>query len=1287
MKIGIALMAGFFSTSSLVLAADLPVLADGGAAANVAIQEAEKRMDIASTAAHNVLRWQDFSIGEKHTVAFDNKDYLNLVTGGVQSEILGTLTGGGNIYLINPNGILFGTDAQVNAGAFYASTRALPTEDVLNSFVQSGANPLASTVSEVGGDIINRGTIAADTIVLEAGRISIRNYADIKNKAGEVLSDENVQLKVKEAGDIHVGYNFIENDLQRGENPNYSYAQDDNGEYVATEAKEQTQYYWGTSNAPAFGYRATLLDGTETAVTPYMLIHNQYELQNINNVAWGGRNFMLYQDVDLGGMAFSSLEGLNNGGRFEGMSYTIRNLTAGNGGLFGSISGTTIENLNIDKAAITASLTDNHWAGTLAAGVNGSQGGAVIRNVHVTDSTVTGGYVTGGLVGVAGDSVITDSSFSGTVSGIGEIGGLVGSGTGITIKNSHNDGNVQYISGGNDNSVEIGGLMGNSTGAFHIENSYNQGTIMVSTQEGDAVNGSISAGGLIGAIDHNGNVDGEKILVNSYNTNTGTVSIMADQGLESIAAGGLIGKLDSVANHEHSFTFNTVYNEGMVTAAGKASRNVVAGGLIGYEKNNEALELSVAYNGGYYGTEQRGQVEASNLSTGANSYAGGLVGYVELTSSGSINFIDTYNTGIVSTPEGSSGGFIGAYAGADDGSFAMNNGYYLGSGLIGKTIDNYGVTPATITAYEIYKRRLDVPTEAEFPDADELRTAKENYEAQFQSSSYNWGGKLNSSLVNDTQNTWLIYDGHTLPMLTAFMTRGKLVVDKVYNGSAQHLTFDDISAKYDKYYVDSNPSKPETLATATDAGQYEVGVNFGNDAWSWSYQDGYDITGYTFAITPAPVTASFSKTYDGQTTINPASVKFAGLVGDDTVTVSGTAHNWTQGDPYLTATKNAGSSYAVDVAGLTLSSGNYRLISATGEITKKELTPGFTAISKTYDGTTDATAGEVTLDGVVAGDEVTATAASAAYEDKNAGRKNVTYSGLSLSGADAGNYSVAESASGIGTIKKATATLTAEAVEITEGDEIPALKGTVTGLVAGDSDKSTWSTKATSESKAGSYAINGTFADDNYEVKQAETNATALTIKVAEKKAEEPGTTTDPVNPPTEEPGTTTDPVNPPTEEPGTTTDPVNPPTEEPGTTTDPVNPPTEEPGTTTDPVNPPTEEPGTTTDPVNPSTEEPVSSGSESVINPTTPQEVAEALVQQDSRSTVVQAQNAATAATQENVAKSGSEAVSPEAAVTGVSVEAEQTSPVSVESENNSDNGSADSSDNNQQEKDQKE
>jgi hypothetical protein len=109
------------------------------------------------------------------------------------------------------------------------------------------------------------------------------------------------------------------------------------------------------------------------------------------------------------------------------------------------------------------------------------------------------------------------------------------------------------------------------------------------------------------------------------------------------------------------------------------------------------------------------------------------------------------------------------------------------------------------------------------------------------------------------------------------------------------------------------------------------------------------------------------------------------------------------------ATKNVGAVQAVAISGLVLGgadAGNYTLTqpAAIASITARPLTVSASAANKVYDGTTAAAAS--LSDNRVAGDILNLSYVSASFSDKNVGNgKTVSVGGISVSGADAGNYS------------------------------------------------------------------------------------------------------------------------------------------------------------------------------------------------------------------------------------------------------------------------------------------
>ena len=186
-------------------------------------------------------------------------------------------------------------------------------------------------------------------------------------------------------------------------------------------------------------------------------------------------------------------------------------------------------------------------------------------------------------------------------------------------------------------------------------------------------------------------------------------------------------------------------------------------------------------------------------------------------------------------------------------------------------------------------------------------------------------------------------------------------------------------------------------------------------------------TGNGFIYSYAPqltlaMTGSFGKTYDRNTVADHSGATMS-IVGGRIDGDAGGALNAATSASY--DNKNAGANKAVTVAGYSYIQGSVKdgakpvygyvfpatvTTAGVGTIDRASLTGGVTAANKAYDGTTTATIATRFLNGVVLGDDVSLIGGTADFADKNVGSgKAVGAKSFAISGADAGNYSLANS--------------------------------------------------------------------------------------------------------------------------------------------------------------------------------------------------------------------------------------------------------------------------------------
>lgn len=313
---------------------------------------------------------------------------------------------------------------------------------------------------------------------------------------------------------------------------------------------------------------------------------------------------------------------------------------------------------------------------------------------------------------------------------------------------------------------------------------------------------------------------------------------------------------------------------------------------------------------------------------------------------------------------------------------------------------------------------------------------------------YSVAPSLTAGLTGVTSKT---YDASR----TATLEAGNFTLSGAIDGDTVGLNLTGMDAQYDT--KDAGSAKTVTATglaagTATNGGLTVYGYALASSSASGAIGS---ISRRSIAVGDL---SAASKVYDGNTqaTLSLGNTTIAG----DTVSLSGSG----QFD-----TRHVGNGKVVNVSGLSLSGAdatNYELAATTGvlnaSITPRTLTVGgATVAGKVYDGNIDATVTGVSLTGLVSGDDV-GTSASGSFDSRHVGTgKAVTVTGLVLTGADAGNYTLSTTlSSGTADIARKTlqisgTTVASKTFDGTRPAQVTAIA--LEGVVAGDEVNATGS--------------------------------------------------------------------------------------------------------------------------------------------------------------------------------------------------------------------------------------
>ncbi|WP_322087685.1 filamentous hemagglutinin N-terminal domain-containing protein [Burkholderia sp. BCC1999] len=154
-----------------------------------------RQMSINQHSDKLLTEWSSFNVDAGQRVRFNQPSAssiaLNRVVGQQGSTIHGSIDANGRVFLVNPNGILFGGGSQVNVGGLVASTLDIKNADFAAGHyrfsgtsignIQNSGNLVAAeggAIALLGAQVANRGVVEAQmgTVALAAGDAVTLNF-------------------------------------------------------------------------------------------------------------------------------------------------------------------------------------------------------------------------------------------------------------------------------------------------------------------------------------------------------------------------------------------------------------------------------------------------------------------------------------------------------------------------------------------------------------------------------------------------------------------------------------------------------------------------------------------------------------------------------------------------------------------------------------------------------------------------------------------------------------------------------------------------------------------------------------------------------------------------------------------------------------------------------------------------------------------------------------------------------------------------------------------------------
>lgn len=572
------------------------------------------QMIMHQTTQNAIVTWDSFSIGANASVTINgdhnNFNMLNYVTGSESSQIYGKLNSyvggkqGGNIYLVNPNGVQIGNSAEINVGSLHIANKKI---DNITTWTENTdiANALKQNKAMSNAELMSLGYINANKLVFEGERVVIdmdrlsgldTTKADALTIVSKPYDDKSESVGDNRKYDVVLGSSTPEKAKEWGKYMVFADVSDNGGEMdTATSTSWHGSTNVGNPDAP---------NQTITEFFTYRWIKDGKELEKIGKAeGWGmGDHYALRYSIDLTGSNQTPIGTTEDNafkGKFDGLDNSIFGLSINNSnnqyaatGLFGFTDGAIMGNVTLiagnDGVSIQGGNTDTgafigHAVNTTVKGVNSTLkvsgknnvGGIIGYAKDDTGRTYSFADASGSVQPDSRSSELSNLTNTGNVSGVSNVGGLVGYMNGgklsndeenrVQYKGSYNLGKITGIDNGSDYSYNIGGMIGKA------ENATVGGTKNTLINY-NTVEGGYNVGGIVGSI-----------------SNNTTVANASNEGV--VKANGFT--IDSYIYHTDYTGSNWQNNNGALPGTHKAEvRAANVGGIVGSIAGSELKDVT-----------------------------------------------------------------------------------------------------------------------------------------------------------------------------------------------------------------------------------------------------------------------------------------------------------------------------------------------------------------------------------------------------------------------------------------------------------------------------------------------------------------------------------------------------------------------------------------------------------------------------------------------------------------------------------------------------------------------